>query len=288
MRKTLFLLFLFIAFSQSGIAQQSDTTHHYKLFTKKNLVIGAIAYHQISAVLIEYAWWWIDSLQAFHFKNDQFWENYSYGMDKFGHFYISYLTFTAVNEAMRWAEFTPRQRLLTATLVPALWAISIEVGDGLSPYGFSTEDLIANLSGVGYGFLQEKVPYFHNFTPKFSFWPTPVYKKAFPEKWSPTTDYNSHTYWLSVNVHNVLPKAIGRYWPELINLAVGYSVNDLEFGKKPYRELMLGIDINLRAIRTKSPGLSALKNTLNLIHLPSPGVKVTKEHVPDYRWLLLN
>jgi hypothetical protein len=285
MRKHILTLLFFFALILPGIAQRSDTTGS-KLFTKKNIVIGAIAYQQVAGALMEYAWWWIDSLRPLHFQNDQFWNNYSLGMDKFGHFYISYLTFTAINEAMRWAEFTPRQRLLTATILPAFWALSIEIGDGLSPYGFSTEDLISNFAGIGYGLLQEKVPYFHNFTYKFSFWPTQVYLGGWPQKWSPTSDYNAHTYWLCVNMHNVLPKPVGRYWPEIINLAVGYSITDRE--TFPKRELMLGIDINLRALKTKSAGVTALRNVANLIHLPSPGVKVTKEHTPDYRWLLLH
>lgn len=285
MRRSLLTLIFLFTLMLPAIAQRSDTTS-MKLFTKKNVVIGAIAYQQVTGALVEYAWWWIDSLRPFHFKNDQFWNNYSLGLDKFGHFYISYLTFTTINEAMRWAEFTPRQRLLTATIVPAFWALSIEVGDALSPYGFSTEDLLANFAGAGYGLLQEKVPYFQNFTFKFSFWPTSVYLKGWPKHWAPTSDYNAHSYWLSVNMHRVLPRSIGRYWPELINLAAGYSITDRETA--PKRELMLGIDINLRALKTKSAGATAIRNITNLVHLPSPGVKITKEHAPDYRLLLLH
>ena len=155
MRKLFIVLVFRFSLVKISSAQRADTTQ-YKWLTKKNVVIAAIAYQQVTGVLVEYAWWWIDSLQTFHIKGDAFWNNYSLGMDKFGHFYISYLTFTAVNEAMRWAGFTPKQRLLTATILPAFWALSIEIGDGLSPYGFSIPDLTTNLAGVGYGLLQER------------------------------------------------------------------------------------------------------------------------------------
>ncbi|MES2689793.1 MAG: DUF2279 domain-containing protein [Bacteroidota bacterium] len=287
MRKLLILLVVLLALFNTVGAQHADTTQH-KWLTKKNIVIGAIVYQQVTGALVEYAWWWVDSLRTFHLEKDAFWNNYSLGMDKFGHFYISYLTFTAVNEAMRWAEFTPKQRLLTAVLVPTFWAISIEVGDAISPYGFSLPDLAANLSGVGYGFLQEKIPYFQNFNIKFGFWPTQVYRDQFPKKWAPTIDYNAHSYWLSVNVHKVLPKAWGKYWPELINLAVGYSIED-HYKPTMRRELLLGIDLNLRALKTRSPGWTALRNVANLVRIPSPGVKIPKGQEPtQYKWLLLH
>lgn len=271
---------------RTGTAQRADSSGS-RWLTRKNIVIGAIAYQQVTGALVEYAWWWQDSLRSFHIEKDHFWNNYSLGIDKIGHLYISYLAFTAINEAMRWAEFTPRQRLLTATLVPVFWAFSIEFGDAISPYGFSWQDLTANLAGVGYGLLQEKVPYFQNFTFKFSFWPTDVYWQKFPKRWAPTSDYNAHAYWLSMNVHRILPEAAGRFWPELINLAVGLSIDKYDM-QGMHRELLLGIDINLRALRTTTPGLTALKNVLNLVHLPSPGVKITKEHTPSYQLLLKN
>lgn len=287
MHKLFIVFVLLFALVNTGNAQHADTTQH-KWLTKKNIVIGAIAYQQVSGVLVEYAWWWIDSLQPFHVKGDAFWNNYSLGMDKFGHFYISYLTFTAVNEAMRWAGFTPKQRLLTAAIVPTFWALSIEIGDALSPYGFSWPDLASNLAGVGYGVLQDKVPYLQNFTVKWGFWPTKVYTDAFPKQWAPTSDYNAHSYWLSMNVHNILPKSINKYWPELINLAVGYSIED-HYQPTMRRELLFGIDINLRAIKTKSPGWIALKNVANLIRIPAPGIKVPKGQEPtQYKWLLLH
>ena len=91
-----------------------------------------------------------------------------------------------------------------------------------------------------------------------------------------------------MNVHNVLPKAIGRYWPELINLAVGYSIAD-HFKPAMRRELLFGIDINLRAIKTKSPGLTALRNVANLVRIPAPGIKIPKGQEPtQYKLLLLN
>jgi hypothetical protein len=38
---------------------------------------------------------------------------------------------------MKWAEFTPKARRITSVVLPMAWAISIEIGDGFSSYGYS-------------------------------------------------------------------------------------------------------------------------------------------------------
>jgi hypothetical protein len=88
-------------------------------------------------------------------------------------------------------------------------------------------------------------------------------------------------------MHKLLPGVVGRKWPEVINLAAGYSIEGYHTPNMR-REFVFGIDINLDAIKTKSKGVTAFKNVLNLIHLPSPGVKVTREHTPQYKAFLLN
>jgi hypothetical protein len=229
---------------------------------------------------VEYKWWWQDSSNAFHFEHDGVFNNYSFGMDKIGHAFVSHLCYHAIHEAMTWAEFTPKQTLYTSIALPAFWALSIEIGDAFSPYGFSVPDLAANFAGIGYGVLQHQLPFFKNIAFKLSYYPRiPVYRLS--------SNYDDHIYWLSFNMHNLLPGIVGHKWPEVINLAAGYSIED--YNKGPIkREFVFGIDINLAAIKTKSKGLTAIKNVVNLIHLPSPGVKVTREHTPQYKVFMLN
>ena len=158
---------------------------------------------------------------------------------------------------MTWAEFTPRQILYTSIALPAFWALSIEIGDAFSPYGFSVPDLAANFAGIGYGVLQHKVPFFKNIAFKFSYYPRkPVYRLR--------SNYDDHIYWLSFNMHKLLPGVAGRKWPELINLAAGYSIEGYHTPNMR-REFVFGIDINLAAIKTKSKGVSTFKNVLNLM-----------------------
>lgn len=263
----------------TGAIAQTDSTRK-TFFTKKNLVIAGLIVQQASSSLVEYKWWWGDSSNAFHFLNDGFWHNYSYGMDKIGHAYISYLCFNAINEAMLWASFTNKQRLITSVALPAFWAISIEIGDAFAPYGFSWGDLAANFSGITYGYLQQKYPSLKNVMFKMSYYPA-------TRNFNFSANYDAHIYWLSFNMHNILPGVVGRKWPELINLAAGYSIHGYNGGAGLNRELMVGIDINLAAIPAKNSGARAIRNLVNLIHLPSPGIIYSDDHTPQYKPLLL-
>ena len=242
------------------VSAQTDSKYavYKKSLTKKNLVIAGLVVQQSSSSLVEYKWWWQDSSNAFHFEHDGVFNNYSFGMDKIGHAFVSHLCYHAIHEAMTWAEFTPKQTLYTSIALPAFWALSIEIGDAFSPYGFSVPDLAANFAGIGYGVLQHQLPFFKNIAFKLSYYPRiPVYRLS--------SNYDDHIYWLSFNMHNLLPGIVGHKWPEVINLAAGYSIED--YNKGPIkREFVFGIDINLAAIKTKSKGLAAIKNVVNLIH----------------------
>jgi hypothetical protein len=191
---------------------------------------------------------------------------------------------------MKWGEFKPRTRLLTATILPFAWALSIEVGDGYSKdFGFSPTDLLANCAGLGYGFMQEKVPYMRNFKFKMSYYPTSFYTENHYKGWSLTSDYRGHIYWLSFDVHNMLPKSARRYWPPFLNIAAGYGIDkETPRTEQPTnRQFVIGFDWNLSPIPTKSKGMYAAKELLNNFHFPAPGISMVQGKSPEYKLLLL-
>lgn len=254
----------------------------YKSINKKNLVIAGLIVQQAGSSVIEYNWWWNGTPNKFHFEWDGFWKNYSYGIDKFGHAFTSYAFTVAINEAMKWAEFSDKQRFYTSIALPAFWAISIEIGDAFSPHGFSVTDLAANFSGIAYATLQEKYPSLKNVMFKFSYYPNNGDFRL-------SHNYDYHIYWLSFNMHNLLPKPIGKHWPELINLAAGYGIEGWNNYNIPYfrREFMIGIDLNLHAIKTKNKSVTAIRNILNVVHIPLPGFKHSTGGTDEFKWLLL-
>lgn len=246
---------------------------------KKSLVIAGLVVQQTGSTLIEYDWWWKGTAQPFHFEKDGFWNNYSLGLDKFGHAFTSYAFTVAINESMKWADFSEKTRLYTGIALPAFWALSIEIGDAMSPYGFSLTDLAANFSGIAYGTLQEKYPSLKNVMFKYSYYPA-------ERNFRLSERYDYHIYWLTFNMHNILPSGIGKYWPELINLAAGYGIEGWNSAPPLRREFMVGIDLNLQALKTKNKTLTAIRNSLDIFHIPMPGIKYTEDKGTSKHWLL--
>ena len=162
--------------------------------------------------------------------------------------------------------------LVDITRIPELTAI--EVGDGFSPWGFDYQDLVFNFMGIGYGMLQTKVPFFRNFDLKLGIYPQSGW--SFPARF--TDYYDAHTAWLTFNMENLLPDPVAKWWPGLIQLGVGYSVDDI----KTRREAVFGLDLNLEIFPPPNKDILLLQRVLNMWHYPLPAVKFTEDKHPRY------
>jgi hypothetical protein len=293
LKKYILISIITLLFLSPIKAQTSDTipssTPKNKLTTKQKVIITGLAAEQLINLYLEYRWWWEGNYHALVINNDGGFNNYSLGLDKVGHFYTSYVYFQTLNELMRWGDFSTKSRLIVSTATPILWALSIEIGDGFSTYEFSPADLGANMLGLSYGLLQDQIPYLKNFTFKFSYFPTSYYIKNNFKGWSPSADYSGHLYWLSFNIHHLLPKNAGKHWPEFLNLAVGYGIENygIQFKEPLQRTFVIGIDWNLSAIKTKNKTQYAIKELLNYYHFPAPAVKKTEGEPAEFKPLLL-
>jgi hypothetical protein len=128
--------------------------------------------------------------------------------------------------------------------------------------------------------LQATYPFLENVQFKWSYFPRGHWT------WPPhfTDHYDWHTYWLAVNLHRVLPERVGRYWPEFIQLAVGYGVDR----GQSRREIVIGLDFNLGAFKTDNPDLGLLERISSRFHLPAPAVKFTEDESTKTYLLHLN
>ncbi|RPH37794.1 DUF2279 domain-containing protein, partial [bacterium] len=216
--------------------------------------------------------WWNGQSRQFHFNQEGWFNDYSLGIDKAGHTYTSYFYFHAFRNLMLWGGFRPSTAYWWAAGTTAFFALSIEVGDGFSPYGFSVEDLAANGLGLAYAMLQTKWDFLRNINLKWSYVPPDGYR------WPPhfTEHYDGHAYWLTFNMHNLLPGKIGATWPEFLQLGVGYGVHD----HVTKRELVIGLDLNLGAFSVQNQDLLLLSKTVDMFRLPLPAVEFTEGKAP--------
>lgn len=270
-------------------AQDSSSVQpEHKLLTRKNIVIVGLLAQQASSFYVEYKWWWEGDYHPFVINSDGWFNNYSLGIDKVGHFYTSYMYFNILNETMKWAGFSNKTRTITSVTLPFLYALSIEIGDGFSTYNFSLPDLASNSLGICYGLLQDKVPVMRNFTVKFSYFPSQYYFDNHFRKWSLTDDYDGHIYWLTADVHNLLRGNAKKYWPAFLNLGAGYGIQHRPSGLDLQREFFLGLDYNLGAIHTKDQTVKGLLSIFDKLHYPAPGLKQLDGEKVVPKWLILN
>lgn len=245
---------------------------------KKIVATGLVGGVLAGSLLNSYFEWWKDSGARFHFVREGFLDDYSLGIDKIGHAYTSYFYFRAVRTVLLWGGYGSDEAFWWGAGASAFFAVSVEIGDGMSPYGFSWEDLTGNMLGLGFGMVQARFDFLRNVSFKWSYIPQDGWR------WPPrfTDHYDSHTYWLAFNVHRMLPEGPARFWPEWLQVAVGYGVD----ARQTRRELVIGLDLNLEAFATENEDLLMVERVVNAFHVPFPAVKFTEHDRP--KWYLVH
>jgi len=92
--------------------------------------------------------------------------------------------------------------------------------------------------------------------------------------------YDAHTYWVAFNINELLPSSAGPYWPDFLQLAVSYGVDD----NVEKREGVVGFHINLEVFPVSDENLLMVQRTLNMFHIPAPAVRFPESKKP--RWFL--
>jgi hypothetical protein len=222
--------------------------------------------------------WWVHDTRSFHFWNEGWWTDAN-GVDKIGHMYTSYFMFRALHEMFLWGGHEPSTAFWWATGVAAFHGLAIEIGDGFSDYGFDYRDVTSNYTGLLYGILQSRVPFFENFQIKWS-----LYYPTTHHAFKVNSLYDYHIYWMSFRVEELLPESLKPYWPGFFQVALGLGVKD----NVTRRTYCLSLDYDLEKIPLEGRDVNLFKKLLNMIHLPAPGVRFSKGHPPEWQLLLLN
>lgn len=275
-------------------AQDTSVVNKQGFTPRQKWIIGGLVAQQAASFYIEYKWWWQHNYHPFNVEKAPAFNNYSLGLDKVGHFYTSYMYSNVLYEVMKWGKFKESTAEWVSLALPFAWALSIEIGDGYSDYGFDPKDLLANTLGIGYAFAQRKVPYLNNFKFKFSYFPSQFYRDRNYAGWSLTADYDGHIYWLTADVNNLLPKHAKRFWPKYLNLGFGYGITNFrpQDPSIPYvpmvRDYHIGLDYNLSRIPAKKEGWQGIRNIVDYYHFPAPGFTKRGNESWKFYPLLLN
>lgn len=236
-------------------------------------------------------------------------------MDKGGHVYSAYFQSLICYKGAKWTGLSEQKSVLTGVLCASIFQTTIEVMDGFSEqWGFSVADVGANLAGISTFALQQHFWKEQRITLKVSTYPDnystfditgsqgtvissrdrrdDLYGSTYLETY--LKDYNTQSYWASINVHSFLPQ--GNKWPKWLNIAVGYGGENMYGGFENSwqsetgevfavdtdlyprsRQYYLGFDLDLRHVRTKSSLVNSLLDVLNIFKTPAPALELNSQ-----------
>ena len=243
--------------------------------------------------------WWANSRTAFHVIDDN---DYKANFDKFGHTFGGYYSSFFFDEAFAWSGMDSTQSAALGAACGALWETYIEIEDGFAAgWGFSRGDFRSDLIGATFYFVRSQVGPLKALKYKWSYFPSVQYLEDKPDIPGQTMnfieDYGGQEYWVSADVHRLLPESAKPYWPSWLNLAVGVGGWNLDatthdaWGNliQDYsrRKIAwyLSLDYDITKIWPESDigFLNFIRRGLDYWHLPAPAVRL----YPEPRFFIL-
>tara|TARA_B110000014_G_scaffold93599_1_gene64175 strand:- start:103 stop:1002 length:900 start_codon:yes stop_codon:yes gene_type:complete len=274
-------------FSVDSIKNNVDKNFYKFLLVEGATLTGVMSY-------LKYEWYSDKKRVPFHFYNDfKGWNQ----IDKFGHFYASYLESNVGYSLMKKFNFSEKKSLIFGGSQGFILETPIEFFDAYyEGWGFSLTDMVANALGSSFFIIQQRIFGEQLLRPKLSFSRSIYAKDAngylgknnFLSQF--VYDYNGYTYWFSFSPSKIFKiKKI----PEWINLSLGYGANGMigEFsnistynGKnipyhERYRQYYLSLDIDFSKIKSKSKVLKKIFNALSYIKIPLPTIEISNKKI---------
>ena len=276
----------FVLLPALAVGQVQDSLYAINKKRVRVLTIGGTVAYGATLAGLSHLWYADSESQSFRFFNDNAEWNQ---IDKAGHFFSSFYFSYGTSRALQWCNVPQKKSDLIGSLVGFGVMLPIEILDGFSDaYGASTGDLIANAAGAAFYFGQTALWDEVRIHPKFSFHQT-EYAGLRPdllgENFSSEIlkDYNGQTFWLSVDMDKFLK------FPKWLNLAAGYGAEGMIYARdyqnlekgypKPYRQLYLSIDFDLRAIKSRSKVVNTLIFFASMIKIPAPTLEFSNRGV---------
>ncbi|MBC8006565.1 MAG: DUF2279 domain-containing protein [Prolixibacteraceae bacterium] len=229
--------------------------------------------------------WWGSEVSDFHVVHEGWFgqETYAGGADKLGHGFSAYLGMRLATWALEWAGNSHVDAMRTGSLLSLGTFMAIEMFDGFSEdYGFSVEDAVISVAGIGMGYALERYPALDEVL-DFRI----RYRRSDDAKrlgeYDPVSDYSGQTFFMVAKAAG-FPKLRSSPWTRYLELAVGYGTRGYEPNdgspNDPRRLLFVGISLNLSEILNDtvfrkhrgSTGQELANGVLEFFQVPGTGV----------------
>lgn len=218
--------------------------------------------------------WWQNQSSKFKIVND--WE-YALWLDKMGHFFGSALMAHGLSAGLEAANVDLEKSAIYGAIGAFAFETFIEIEDGFGPeWGFSPGDWGADFLGALYTVGQYYYPTLKHIQPRVSYFPSKKYRDG-EHKGNIIDDYAGQKYWLAFRMKELLPQNISEYWPSFLMLSVGMGLRDWDGYGGGKQDIFIALDLDAEQIPLYGPVWQFIKNTLNFIHFPMPGIRITPD-----------
>jgi len=175
----------------------------------------------LTTALYGFTSWWEDSSSEFRVRHEGWFEADSPngGADKLGHGYSAYVATRLLTKGLQWAGHSRETAAQWAGITSGALSLGVEIMDGFTnKYGFSPEDMVMNLSGIGLGVLLDAYPPLDDlFDWRLKYWVSEDARRL--HDYDPVADYSGQTYLLVTKARGLTDYPLVRY----LELAVGYG-----------------------------------------------------------------
>ncbi len=242
--------------------------------------------------------WYSDKKRVpFHFYNDlRGWNQ----VDKFGHFYASYIESDIGYSLMKKFNFSEKKSLYLGGFQGLILETPIEIFDAYyDGWGFSLSDMVANATGSLFFIFQQKIFKEQIIKPKLSFSRSKYARVAngYLGKNNIVSeflyDYNGYTFWFSISPRSIFPRS---KIPKWFNVSFGYGSDGMigEFKNlssykgveipnfERFRQFYLSLDIDLSKIKTNSKFMKGVFTTLSYIKIPLPTLEISQKKIKGH------
>jgi hypothetical protein len=244
--------------------------------------IGAVVIANASVYYIFKDAYWNEPKSKFHTFND--WYNADMNIDKLGHIYAGILLSKTAYKVLKATNVPENYAVVSSTLSSIFFQTQIEIHDAFyEKWGWSWWDFGTNVFGAIYPHLQNHFKPLQTINLKWSYHPSPALRKGWYDHW--IKDYEGYTFYLTFDVHSMLPEPVDRYWPKWLNIAIAYGVEKVKLGKNIWnssgrplgdKEWFIALDYSLlKLFNPQSKTLREILDLLDNFHFPAPAVRIS-------------
>lgn len=238
-------------------------------------VIGGITLGIGTAVHIYQAnAWWKESSSKFKIVND--WE-YALWLDKAGHFYATTLIAHGLSSGLEKANLSLEKSAVYGAIGAFAFQTFVEIEDGYGlNWGFSPGDWGADFLGALYTVGQYYYPTLKHIQPRVSYFPSKDFRNG-KHDGTVSDDYKGQKVWMGFRMKELLPKSLADYWPSFLMISVGMGLRDWDGFGGGKRDIFIALDFDAETIPLYGETWQFIKNTLNYIHFPMPGIRISPD-----------